>query len=254
MRLNRLLRDVLDQLAQTHGQTLLLLLGRHKIGVQHRHIARHERDLQAMLTMEVLEKVAQWHILNIKARPQCPFPVIVLVHRCGNGVTECDEGQRQVHERIGVRLNVALVVHQLVHLQIHQTRNERRCRGNRRNNLASDALGRVTVDRLDLVVGGTQIRGRRNKINVVVRVVVFFKLGRRQTIACHGSRGRQTRNDLLQARLVFRRVCALARRRITVVDLYLGLFRHKLGHLDLRRHLGNVSHIRRAIQAIVEGM
>ena len=254
MRLNRLLRDVLDQFTQRHGQTLLLLLGRHEISVQHRHIARHERDLQAMFTTEVLEKVPQWHILDVKARPQRPFPVIVLVHRCGNGITECDEGQRQVHEGIGVRLNIALVVHQLVHLQIHQTRNERRSRGNRRDNLAGNALGRVSVDRLDLIVGGTQIRGRRDKIDVVIRVVVFFKLGRRQTIACHGSRRRQTRNNLFQTRLVFRCVRALARRRIIVVDLYLGLFRHKLGHLDLRRHLGNVSHIRRAIQAIVEGM
>ena len=86
----------------------------------------------------------------------------------------------------------------LVKLQADQASDQRRSRGNGRDDLAGNLLGRMPVGGVDAVVQRTQVRRGGDEVNVVIRVVVLLELDRVQTVADERRRGRELLEVLLQ--------------------------------------------------------
>ena len=91
-------------------------------------------------------------------------------------MTHHDCGKCQVDKSILELRNISEALRVLVNLIAHNTGDHGGCGGDGGNNLASNHLGLIAVTLSDLVVAGTQVRACRDKINVVVRVIILLEI------------------------------------------------------------------------------
>ncbi len=150
--------------------------------IKQTHTARDHTNSKTA-ALEIVKQSLECEVLDLEPIPQ-------LIHRdldaaladvialwTGNRLAEPKERQRQIHKSVLVLLQVRPAVDQLVKLQVDEAGDQRRRGGNGRDDLPGDELGAVAVGRGDLVVLGAEVAGRGDEVNVVVGIVVLFKLG-----------------------------------------------------------------------------
>ena len=93
---------------------------------------------------------------HIKAIPECPGHFSILFGGSGDGLREAKEGEGEIGKAVAERIK-RLLLHNLIELKHDQTRDQRSCGGDGRDNFAGDQLGLVTVSGLDIIGRCSQI-------------------------------------------------------------------------------------------------
>lgn len=230
----------------------LLGLGfRHEKSIEHRHPAGHHSHLQIVLRLEKGDELGQGDVsLDIKAVPEGPRVLVVLVLGSGNGLGESKEGEGEVDEAILVILNLVLAGNQLVELEADKSGDKGGGGGNGGDNLPSDSLDLVAIARGDGVVHGTEIGSCRDEINMEIAVIVLLKVKLVHLEAGQGGGGREGGDGLLQLGLIGGLGDILGLGHLDLDTLLGG----ELGHHDVLEGGDDQGGIRGALDAIVLGV
>lgn len=101
--------------------------------------------------------------------------------RRSDGIRKPKERQCNIHKTVLVLFQILFTIDNLVELETHKTSDKRRRGRNRRNDLSGNLFGGMTIGSSDAVVHGTEVGCRSDEINVMVRVLVLFKVNRFKT-------------------------------------------------------------------------
>ena len=167
------LRHGLHQLAEFLVQTLLVF-GENIVINQTRADGHGVRD-QA-LGLEVVQDLLNREIaLQDPSVPHAPRQVFEFVLLGRDGLRHGEQREREVGERVAIRLNLRAFEH-LVQFEAHQTRRHRRRRRDGWNNSPRDKLCFEFIDLTDVIVARTHVGKTSDGVHVKVCVVVLLKL------------------------------------------------------------------------------
>lgn len=184
-----------------------------------------------MLLLEVIDELLERQLaLDLEPVPQRPLLVVVVQLRRRYRLGEPEERQRQIDETVLERRQRVESLRQLDQLEAGEPGDDRRCRGDGRDDLPGDELRLVTVGGRDFIVRRSEVRRGNDVVHVEVRVVVFFKLERRYFHLRQFRQRREVLLDLIDAVVVGISAVVDLHLRIGHGDLY-ARFRNKLRHL-----------------------
>lgn len=163
-----------------HREAVFHFRRRVEAGIQKTDPGTDHSHLQAQVG-EVVQEFLQRNILHLKSIPDPVDGDFTLLSHVfalwtANRLAESKEWKRKIHEAVLVLLDILLAIDQLVELKGDQPSYKGSSCSDGWDNLASNKLGFMPIGLRNVVVLCTEITGRRNKVNVMIGVIVLLKL------------------------------------------------------------------------------